>query len=69
MTRARGKAEQRVIDPAKAAQEYVDSYPMAYDATMDPLAEKDDHAIAVNELLKHLRAVLPLARQRAKGKR
>ena len=50
-----------------AAQRCADEYPAYYIAENDPLAEKWDHALAVDELLKHLRALLVICHAHAKS--
>jgi hypothetical protein len=42
----------------KEAREYIDDFPLSYDAHKDGLNEHWDHCEAVNKLLAHLRAVL-----------
>ncbi len=56
----------------KAAQKCIDEYPEYYRASDDPLATGFDHALAVDELLKHLRALLTICHAHAeatKGKK
>jgi hypothetical protein len=44
----------------KEAKKYLEDFPENYNALRDGLASREDHAMTVNELLKHLRAVLGL---------
>ncbi len=53
----------------KAAQKCSDEYPEHYRAVSDPLATELDHAYGVDELLKHLRALLTVCNGRAKTTR
>ncbi len=51
----------------RAAQHVADQYPAHYRASADPLATALDHEFAVDELLKHLRALLQVCAAHAKA--